>query len=182
MARIVVGGWVNPFLTHPQAAFGIHYDAVPLPLGKTGARATMLGVAGWGAAAQTKFPRAAAALVLFLTSRENEAAILQTGFALPSLKGMANDPFFQGSSPLSKISKVLYEGASYGVPGVWGGPANPKIQQALNAAPSASSPGCRPASRRWTRPARRLMRRSPRCIKPPMDARTGPGAHHSGPV
>ncbi len=133
-ASIIVGGWANPFLNDPQAAFDIHYDAVPLPLGKTGARTTMLGFAGWGAAAQSKFPKAAAALVLFLASRENEAAILQTGFALPSLKGMENDPFFQGAGTLSKISKLLYAGASYGVPGVWGGPANPQIQQALNEA------------------------------------------------
>jgi multiple sugar transport system substrate-binding protein len=133
-ASIVVGGWVNAYLNDPKAAFGIHYDAVPLPVGKTGARATLLGFAGWGAAAQSKFPKAAAALVLFLASRANEDAILQTGFALPSLQGMANDPFFQGSSTLSKISRVLYEEASYGVPGVWGGAANAKIQQALNAA------------------------------------------------
>ncbi|MEO8288258.1 MAG: sugar ABC transporter substrate-binding protein [Chloroflexota bacterium] len=131
-ASIVVGGWVNPLLNDPNSSFGIHYDAVPLPLGKTGAPATMVGFAGWGAAAQSKYPKAAAALVLFLTSRENEDAILQTGFALPSLKGMENDPFFQGSGTLSKISKLLYEGASYGVPGVWGGEANPKIQRALN--------------------------------------------------
>jgi ABC-type glycerol-3-phosphate transport system substrate-binding protein len=94
----------------------------------------MLGFAGWGAAAQSKYPRAAAALVLFLTSRENEGAILQTGFALPSLKGFADDPFFQGSSTLSKISKLLYEAGSYGVPGAWGGEANPRIKQALNEA------------------------------------------------
>ena len=93
-----------------------------------------MGFAGWGAAAQSKFPKAAAALVLFLTSRANEGAILQTGFALPSLKGMENDPFFQGSSPLSKIAKLLYAGASYGTPSVWGGPTNAAIQQALNAA------------------------------------------------
>jgi len=133
-AGIVAGGWVNAFLNDPKAAFGVHYDVVPLPLGKTGANATMLGFAGWGASAQSRFPKAAAALALFLVSRENEEAILQTGFALPSLEGMENDPFFQGSSPLSKISKLLYAGASYGVPGVWGGPANPQIQQALNEA------------------------------------------------
>jgi multiple sugar transport system substrate-binding protein len=131
-ASIVVGDWANPFLNDPKAAFGIHYDAVPLPLGKTGARTTTLAFAGWGAAAQSKFPRAAAALVLFLTGRENEGAILQTGFALPSLKGMENDPFFQGCSTLSKVSKMLYEGGSYGIPGVWGGEANPKVQKALN--------------------------------------------------
>jgi multiple sugar transport system substrate-binding protein len=133
-ASIVVGGWVKPFLNDPKAAFGVHYDVVPLPLGKTGAKATLLGFAGWGASAQSRFPKAAAALTLFLVSRENEDAILQTGFALPSLKGMENDPFFQDSSPLSKIAKLLYDGASYGVPGVWGGPANPQIQKALNEA------------------------------------------------
>lgn len=133
-ASIVVGGWVNPYLTDPNGDFDIHYDAVPLPLGKTGARATTLGFAGWGASAQSKFPRAAAALVLFLTGRENQGAILQTGFALPSLKGFDDDPFFQGSSTLSKISKILYEGASYGTPFVWGGEANPKVQRALNEA------------------------------------------------
>jgi multiple sugar transport system substrate-binding protein len=131
-ASIVVGGWVNPFLNDPDSGFNLHYDAVPLPLGKTGVRTTMLGFAGWGASAQSKYPKAAAALVLFLTGRENEDAILQTGFALPSLKGFDDDPFFQGSSTLSKVSKVLYDGASYGVPGVWGGQANPQIQQALN--------------------------------------------------
>ncbi|MEO8286137.1 MAG: sugar ABC transporter substrate-binding protein [Chloroflexota bacterium] len=129
---IVVGGWVNPFLNDPKAGFGIHYDAVPLPVGKTGKRATILGFAGWGASAKSEFPRAAAALVLFLTGRENEEAILQTGFALPSLKGMENDPFFQGSGTLSRISKLLYEGVSYGTPGAWGGEANPMIKQALN--------------------------------------------------
>ncbi len=133
-AAMVAGGWVNPFLTDPTAGFGLHYDAVPLPLGKTGRPATLLAFAGWGAAAQTRFPRAAAALVLFLTSRANEAAVLQTGFALPSLKGMENDPFFQGSGSLSKIARVLYAGASYGTPGVWGGAADPQIQKALNAA------------------------------------------------
>jgi ABC-type glycerol-3-phosphate transport system substrate-binding protein len=72
--------------------------------------------------------------VLFLTSRENEGAILQSGFALPSLKGMEHDHFFQGSGKLSKISRVLYDGAAYGIPFVWGGAANPQIQRALNAA------------------------------------------------
>ncbi|HEX8231361.1 MAG TPA: sugar ABC transporter substrate-binding protein, partial [Chloroflexia bacterium] len=70
-ASIIVGGWVNPYLTDPKGDFDIHYDAVPLPLGKTGARATTLAFAGWGASAKSKFPRAAAALVLFLTGREN---------------------------------------------------------------------------------------------------------------
>ncbi|MEO8288199.1 MAG: hypothetical protein ABI670_17365 [Chloroflexota bacterium] len=92
----------------------------------------MLGFASWGASAKSRFPLAAAALTLFLTGRENEQVILQTGFALPSLKGNENDPFSQGFSTLSRISKLLYEAASYGVPGAWSGEANPKIEKALN--------------------------------------------------
>ncbi len=41
---------------------------------------------------------------------------------------------FQGAGPLSKIARLLYAVASYGVPGVWGGPANPPIKKAFNAA------------------------------------------------
>ena len=129
----------------------------------------MLGFAGWGAAAQSKFPKAAAALVLFLTSRENEGAILQTGFALPSLKGMENDPFFQGSGTLSKISKLLYDGGELRRSGRLGRrrPTR-RSSRPSTRPPSASSPGRRPASRRSTRPARRLMRRSPRSLSPLM--------------
>lgn len=133
-ASIVVGGWVHPYLTDPKADFDINYDAVPLPFGKTGARTTVMAFAGWGASAKSRFPKAAAALVLFLTGRENQSAILHTGFALPSLKGFDDDPFFKGSSTLNRISRILYEGASYGTSFVWGGGANPKIQRALNEA------------------------------------------------
>jgi ABC-type glycerol-3-phosphate transport system substrate-binding protein len=72
--------------------------------------------------------------VLFLTGRENQATILQTGFALPSLRGFESDPFFQGSGTLNRISRILYEGASYGVSREWGGAANPRVQRALDSA------------------------------------------------
>ena len=55
-ASIVVGGWVNPFLNDPNSGFNLHYDAVPLPLGKSGVKTTMLGFAGWGASAKSKYP------------------------------------------------------------------------------------------------------------------------------
>ena len=36
IASTAQGGWLIPFLDDPKAAFGVKYDAVPLPVGKTG--------------------------------------------------------------------------------------------------------------------------------------------------
>ena len=81
-----------------------HYRSV-----RPGSKADLLFFNAWGASAKTKYPKAAAALTLFLASRENEGAILQTGFALPALQGFDNDPYFQGSGVENKISKILYQ-------------------------------------------------------------------------
>ncbi len=126
------GGWLIPFLDDPKAAFGVKYDGAPLPVGKNGGKADLLFFNAWGASAQTKFPKAAAALVAFLASRENEGAILQTGFALPALKGFDNDPYFQGTGVQNKMSKVLYQTASYGTPDYYGGINDQKIKKAIN--------------------------------------------------
>ena len=125
------GGWMVPFLDEPKAAFGVKYDAGPLPVGKDGGKADLLFFNAWGASAKSKYPKAAAALALFLGSRENEGAILQTGFALPALKGFENDPYFQGTGTGNKISKLLYETASYGTPSYFGGINDPKIKKAF---------------------------------------------------
>jgi multiple sugar transport system substrate-binding protein len=76
---------------------------------------------GWAASARSKYPKAAAALVLFLTSAANQQPILQTGFALPTLKSLLNDPYFQQNP----AAKVLAEAPSYGKVAdlVFGGPA-----------------------------------------------------------
>lgn len=126
------GGWMIPFLDDPKAAFGVKYDAVSLPVGKNGGKADLLFFNAWGASAKSKYPKAAAALALFLASRENEGAILQTGFALPALKGFDNDPFFQKSAVQSKISKLIYQTASYGTPDYYGGINDPKVKKAIN--------------------------------------------------
>ena len=131
IASTAQGGWMIPFLDDPKAAFGVKYDAVALPVGKSGAKADLLFFNAWGAAAKSKYPKAAAALALFLASRENEGAILQTGFALPALKGFENDPFFQKGTVQSKISKLIYETAEYGTPSYFGGINDPKIKKAF---------------------------------------------------
>jgi multiple sugar transport system substrate-binding protein len=126
------GGWMIPFLNDPKAAFGVKYDAVPLPVGKNGGKADLLFFNAWSASAKSKYPKAAAALALFLASRENEDAILQTGFALPTLQGMENDPFFQGTGTINKISKLIYQTASYGTPSYFGGANDPQVKKSLN--------------------------------------------------
>lgn len=130
IASTAQGGWLIPFLDDPKAAFGVKYDAVPLPTGKAG-KADLLFFNAWGASARSKYPKAAAALALFLASRENEGAILQTGFALPALQGFDNDPYFQGSGVENKISSILYQTGSYGTPDYYGGVNDPKIKKSL---------------------------------------------------
>jgi len=132
IASTAQGGWLIPFLNDPKASFGVKYDGTALPLGKTGGKGDLLFFNAWGTSAKSKFPKAAAALTLFLASKENEDAILQTGFALPTLKGMENDPYFQGTGVDNKISKILYGTATYGTPDYYGGINDSKIKKALS--------------------------------------------------
>ncbi|HET7080554.1 MAG TPA: sugar ABC transporter substrate-binding protein [Chloroflexia bacterium] len=132
IAATVQGGWLIPFMADPKGGFSnVKYDVAPLPMGKSGQPADLLFFNAWGASAKSKYPKAAAALALFLASRENEGAILQTGFALPTLKGFENDPFFQGTGVVNKASKLLYATAQYGVPDYYGGINDPKIKKSL---------------------------------------------------
>jgi multiple sugar transport system substrate-binding protein len=132
IASTAQGGWLIPFLNDPKAAFGVNYDAVALPVGKTGNKADLLFFNAWAASAKSKFPKAAAALTLFLASRENEGAILQTGFALPTLKGFDNDPYFKGTGVANRASAILYQTAGYGTPDYYGGINDSKIKKAIN--------------------------------------------------
>jgi len=118
-AMVVEGGWLLPFMD--QKAADIKYTAMPLPIPAGGKEATLVFTNGWAASARTKYPNAAAALVLFLTSVANQQPILQTGFALPTVKSLLNDPYFQQNPN----AKVLAEAPAYGKVAdlVFGGPA-----------------------------------------------------------
>jgi len=133
VASAVEGGWMISYLDDSKAAFGVKYDGAALPVGKDGTtKADLLFFNAWAASANTKYPKAAAALVAFLASKENEGAILQTGFALPALKGFDNDPFFSKGTVQSKISKIIYETGSFGLPSYYGGVNDPKIKKAFS--------------------------------------------------
>jgi multiple sugar transport system substrate-binding protein len=108
-AMVVEGGWMIPFMAN-QAA-DVKYTAVPLPVGPNGKEpASLVFTNAWAASARTKYPQAAAALIIYLTSPENQKPILQTGFALPSHTSLLNDPYFAQNPN----AKVLTEAAQYG--------------------------------------------------------------------
>jgi multiple sugar transport system substrate-binding protein len=107
-AMVVEGGWMIPFMV--QQGPDVKYTALPLPLPQGGKQATLVYTNAWGASARTKYPKAAAALVLFLTSAANQQPILQTGFALPTVKSLLSDPYFSQNPN----AKVLAEAAQYG--------------------------------------------------------------------
>lgn len=131
-AMAVEGGWMLPFLANTANGFeGVKYTAVALPTPAGGKPGSLVFTNGWAASERSKYPKAAAALVLFLTSAANQQPILQTGFALPTVKSLLNDPYFSKNPN----AKVLAEAPSYGTVAdlVFGGPAKKDdVIKALN--------------------------------------------------
>jgi multiple sugar transport system substrate-binding protein len=122
VGMVVEGGWMLPFMADPSnGAQNLKFTALPLPIPSGGKEATLVFTNGWAASARSKYPKAAAALVLFLTSAANQKPILETGFALPTIKSLLNDPYFAQNPN----AKVLAEAPSYGKVAdlVFGGPA-----------------------------------------------------------
>lgn len=109
-AMAMEGGWLFPTMQKDYAK--IKYTVVPLPTPTDGKPGNLLFTNAWGVAANTKYPKAAAALALYLTSPENQKAILETGFALPTITNLLNDPYFQNNPN----SKVIAQAAQYGTP------------------------------------------------------------------
>jgi multiple sugar transport system substrate-binding protein len=102
-AMVVEGGWLVPFMADPaNGATDLKYSAIPLPIPAGGQPATLLFTNAFAASGKTKYPNAAAALVLFLTSAQNEQALIPSGLASPSLKALASDPFFS-TNPIQKV-------------------------------------------------------------------------------
>jgi multiple sugar transport system substrate-binding protein len=102
-AMVLEGGWLVPFMADPaNGATDLKYTAIPLPTPPGGQPATWLFTNAFAASGKTQYPKAAAALVLFLTSAMNEKALIPSGLASPSLKALASDPFFT-DNPNQKV-------------------------------------------------------------------------------
>ncbi|MGQ9491578.1 MAG: ABC transporter substrate-binding protein [Anaerolineae bacterium] len=103
------GGWMINFMR--QNYPDVVWKAVPLPAGPKG-KADVIFTNGIGVNASTKFPKAAAAFAIFLTSRDNQAEIVKTGFAYsthPDQLDLVVDPndkaIAQGSTfPLTRVA------------------------------------------------------------------------------
>jgi multiple sugar transport system substrate-binding protein len=78
VAMTYEGGWMVNTMRLDFA--DVEWNAVPLPAGPEG-QASVIFTNGIGVNAATSFPRAAAALAMFLTGADNQEAIVSTGFA-----------------------------------------------------------------------------------------------------
>jgi multiple sugar transport system substrate-binding protein len=110
------GGWMINFMRQDYS--DVEWKAVVLPAGPKG-KADVIFTNGIGVNAATKYPKAAAALAIFLTGRENQAEIVKTGFAYSThpdqvdLVVDANDKAIaQGG--LFELTRVAYWGPNTG--------------------------------------------------------------------
>lgn len=108
VAMTFEGGWMIPYLssTFPSVQYGI----APVPMAPTGQRGNLLYTNGWGAYSGTKHPDAAWKLIQYMTGASYQKQVLDDGFALPTIKSLANDPYFAQNPGV----KVLQDGAAYG--------------------------------------------------------------------
>lgn len=108
VAMTFEGGWMIPFMsqTYPSVQYGI----APVPMAPNGKRGNLLYTNAWGAYSGTKHPDAAWKLVQYMTGADYQGQVLRDGFALPTIKSLANDPYFTTNPGV----KVLQDGAQYG--------------------------------------------------------------------
>lgn len=124
VAMAIEGGWLIPYMTqtYPKVQYGI----APLPVAPNGKRANLIFTNAWAAYSGTKYPNEAWQLIQYMTGQDVQASQLHAGFALPTLKSLANDPYFTQNPGL----KVMFDSASYGYADYYG-PQDTAIHNAL---------------------------------------------------
>jgi len=113
-AMAMEGGWLIPYMaqTYPN----IQYDIAPLPVAPTGKRADLIYTNAWAAYSGTKHADAAWQLIKYMTGSVVQTSQLHAGFALPTLKSLANDSYFSQNPGV----KVMFDAASYGYADYYG--------------------------------------------------------------
>jgi multiple sugar transport system substrate-binding protein len=106
-AMVLEGGWLTPYMasTYPSVQYGI----APLPAGPTGTRADLSYTNAWSASASTKHPEATWEFIQYMTGATVQESQLNAGFALPTLKSLANAPYFTPHPDF----KVLFDAGAY---------------------------------------------------------------------
>lgn len=128
------GGWIIPFLADPaNGATNIKYTAIQAPTPPNGKPASWLFTNAFGINAKTQYPNAAAALVLFLTSANNQSTLIPLGLAQPSLKALADNQYYKDNAVAAQLVQAGKNGFSSDA--VLGGPVlKGDITTALNKA------------------------------------------------
>jgi multiple sugar transport system substrate-binding protein len=113
-AMVIEGSWLIPYLssTYPNVQYGI----APIPIAPNGKRADLTFTNAWAAYSGTKYPDAAWELIKYMTGPIVQESQLNAGFALPTLKSLANAPYFASHPDF----KVLFDAASYGYADYYG--------------------------------------------------------------
>jgi multiple sugar transport system substrate-binding protein len=106
-AMAIEGGWMLPFMssTYPSVQYGI----APLPTALNGKQANLTFTNAWAAYSGTQHPEAAWELIKYMTGSTVQESQLNAGFALPTLKSLANAPYFTSNPGF----KVLFDAAPY---------------------------------------------------------------------
>lgn len=124
-AMVLEGGWMTPYMasTYPNVQYGI----APLPAGPTGIHADLSYTNAWAGSSVTKHPEAAWELIQYMTSSTVQGAQLNAGFALPTLKSLANAPYFASHLDV----KTLFDASVYTYADYYG-PQDSAIHTALS--------------------------------------------------
>jgi multiple sugar transport system substrate-binding protein len=127
-AMALEGPWLIPYLSGQFSS--VQYGIAPVPIAPNGKRADLIFTNSWSAYSQTKYPEAAWELIKYMTGKDVQGSQLHAGFALPSLKSLADDSYFQKQPGF----KTLFEAATYGYADNFGphtGVIHDKLDQAV---------------------------------------------------
>ncbi|HEY3991691.1 MAG TPA: extracellular solute-binding protein, partial [Ktedonobacteraceae bacterium] len=102
------GGWLIPYMT--QNFSSVQYGIAPVPVAPSGKQGDLIYTNAWSAYSKTAHPYAAWQLIQYMTGKDVQANQLHAGFALPTLKSLANDPYFTQNPGF----KVMFDAANYG--------------------------------------------------------------------
>ena len=114
VAMAIEGGWLIPYLA--QTYSSVQYDIAPLPVAPNGKRANLIYTNAWAGYSSTKHPDATWQLIKYMTGTDVQTSQLNAGFALPTLKSLANAQYFTNHPGF----KTLFDAANYGYADYYG--------------------------------------------------------------
>ncbi|MBO0778320.1 MAG: ABC transporter substrate-binding protein [Ktedonobacteraceae bacterium] len=106
-AMVIEGGWLIPYMASTYSS--VQYGIAPLPVGPNGKQANLSFTNAWSAYSGTRHPEASWELIKYMTGATVQESQLNAGFALPTLKSLANAPYFASHPDF----KALFDAAPY---------------------------------------------------------------------